>query len=319
MTDEPFPGAPVDNAQHRHPVRIRPAGVGSAHTESGTVGMPPEERQPVHRLARSATVPGGFHDDDERPDAARLRRDFERWKGLEHASRLGEITMLRHGGRSRPVILRGSRHLRSRIVSRKTGRLQLTEGKGLRFLCILCETSAACLDYEAHPMIVRTVADGVRWTWYPDLVRSVVGGPIELIEVKRTVSDLDDPLRERKYEVMSEFVRRIGWRFRILYDRDIFGAEDVAYERAVNAGDVHGARFLRLRRREESAIDAIVARGGASWAEARGLVAPADRMRADEVLLCAVARGRLHFDFDETRTDRTELSTVTGSAPSFRI
>lgn len=319
MTDEPTPGTPANDARHRHPVHLRATGAGSAHADGGTIGMPPEEGRLVHGPARSATRPGEFHDDGERPDTARLRRDFVRWNGLEHASRLGEITMLQHGGRSRPVIHRGSRHLRSRIVSRKTGRLQLTEGKGLRFLCILCEASASCLDYEAHPMIVRTVADGVRWTWYPDLVRSVVGGPIEIIEVKRTVRDLDDPLLERKYEVMSEFARRVGWRFRILYDRDIYGAEDVAHERAVNAVEVHGARFLRLNRREQDGIDAIVARGGASWVEARRLVAPADRMRGDEVLLCAAARGALHFDFDEPRTDRTLLSTVAGAARSFRI
>ncbi|WP_242416543.1 hypothetical protein [Sphingomonas panni] len=319
MSCEPNPEVPIDAIDDAHVVRRQAARSSTASAVEATAPVRADEKRIDRGRTAQVLGSGDFHDEDERPDAARLRRDFERWDGLERATRLGEITMLRHGGRSRPVIHRGSRHLRSRIVSRKTGRLQLTEGKGLRFLCVLCETGAWCLDYQAHPMIVRTVADGVRWKWYPDLVRSVVGGPIELIEVKRTVRDLDDPLLERKYEIMAELARRVGWRFRILYDRDIFGAEDVAHERAVNAGDVHGARFLRLNRREKSAIDAIVARGGASWAEARSLVAPTDRLRGDEVLLCAAARGKLLFDFDEVRTDRTRLSTIVGSAPTIRI
>lgn len=260
---------------------------------------------------------GRFLDREEIVDPSRLRRERARWAGIEDVDRLATITVLDHGGRARPVINRGQRHLRSRIVSRKTRRLQITEGKGLRFLVLRCEVDGIVIDYEAHPFRVDVVAGGRRLTWFPDLVRVRRGRPIEIIEVKRSVADVRKEDYATKLDAMRETFRRIGWRMRILYDEDIFGEEQVAKTRASNVAAVHSRRALKVMPEEKAAVASVVAGGGeVAWRNVRDLVSPNDPLRGDAVVEWAVARGRLLIDFDEPRRPDTPVYPLARPAPA---
>ena len=171
-------------------------------------------------------------------DPRRLRRELARWEGLEEVTRFARIIVLDHGGRCRPIIHRGSRHLRSRLVSAKTRVLQISEGKGLRFMIQRCEIDGSIVDFEAHPFRIEAYADGGVLTWYPDLVWVRRGARPHLVEIKTSVSDLEKPGYLRKMEVMIEVARRIGWTMQILYDEDVFGHRSIRHQRLTNVNAI---------------------------------------------------------------------------------
>lgn len=263
-----------------------------------------------------------FRDDAEIADPGRIRREVARWEGLGDATKLARITVLHHGGHRRPIIHRGSGHLRSRIVSRKTNRLQITEGKGLRMQVLRCETGAVYLDYEAHPFKVEAVDRGVPLIWYPDIVWVERGKLPTICEIKRTVEDLGDPEYASKLAIMAEVFRRVGWTFRVLYEEEIFGDETVRRDRAANVADVHSRRFIRVSPAEARALADIVSAGEElSWGDACASVAPADRLRGDAVVAFAAGRGMFAFDFDRPVTKRTRLTPLAPPRPNatFRV
>lgn len=269
-----------------------------------------------------AALTDDFHDDDEVVDRNRIMRDRRRWAGLEELTNLAHIEVLEHGGITRPIITRGGKHLRSRLVSRKTDRVQITEGKGLKFACRTCEVDGRILYYQAHPFRVTAVADGRPIEWYPDLARIAIDGGVEIIEVKRTPSDLDDDEYRMKLGAFREIFRRCDWRMRILYNDDIFGPARIRGIRAATIGAVHSRRFLSLFRDEEDVLEELVGAGSPiDWATAASLLAPNDRRRGDAVVEHAIARGRFTVDFDQAFAAYTPLTPIApvGAVGSIRI
>ena len=273
---------------------------------------------PDHRLP-------SFRDEDEFPDPSRLRRERARWPGIEEATRLARITVLHHGGARRPIIHRGSRHARGRIVSRKTGQLQIWEGRGLEFQAKRCETDGAVADYQVHPYRIDMVVDGRRTTWFPDVVWVVRGGRPVVVEVKHDEEHVGDDEYKAKLAAMAELARRIGWTFRLLYSTDIFGDPNrpvLVKARRENVLAVHSRRFLTASSAEERRIDAFVGDGiDTMWGEAAERLAPGDRLRGDELIERACAHGRLAFDYDRPRRASTVLRPLAhnASAASIRI
>jgi hypothetical protein len=263
-----------------------------------------------------------FRDDDEVVDRNRIMRERARWRGLEELTQLARIEVLEHGGITRPIVTRGGKHLRSRLVSRKTNRVQVTEGKGLRFLTRMCEVDNWVVDYQAHPFRVTAVADGVAIEWYPDIVYILADGTIELIEVKRTPRDLDKEGLGEKLAAFREIFRRCGWKVRILYDRDVFGTKEVRGVRAKTVGAAYSRRFLSPSETEAETIAALVrAAVPISWADAATRLSPSDPLRADALVEHCVARGYLSVDFDEPFGAFTMMTPVApaGAIGTIRI
>ena len=263
-----------------------------------------------------------LRDENEIPDPLRMRRERERWPGIDEAMGTSRIVVLDHGGRARPVIHRGSEHRRSRLVSWKTRRMQIAEGNGLPFLCRRWEVDATVADWQAHPFLITTVVAGERVEWFPDGVVSRFCAAPELVEVKRSPDDLGDSAYRRKLSAMAELARRIGWTMTILYDADISGKGVIARARRKNVEAVYSRRFLKMRGREEEVVAAIVADGAPiSWGDACALIDPNDTLRADAVIECAIARGFLLADLDRSRSGATVLSpfAARGASATFRI
>lgn len=244
---------------------------------------------------------------DEPASRSRIRRPRERWSGLGEASRLAQIVVLEHGGHAHPVIHRGQQHLRSRMGSRKTGLQQVVEGRGHRDLTMYNEAYPHVLDYQAHPFLVRGQVKGRKFDYYPDHIRLMRDGTIELIEVKRSPADLADPVYRETLGAVAEVARRGGWRFRILYHRNITGPR----WRMPNVEAIYARRFLIVSRSEQDAITAFVLRGlPASWRELRERVAPGDPRRGNAVLENAIALGRIDVDLDRRITCATVVTPL---------
>lgn len=273
--------------------------------------MPPLHSSILHPDRRDA---------GEIVDPRRLRREHARWEGMDQATRFARVVVLDHGGRRRPVIHRGSRHLRSKVVSKKTDVLQISEGKGLRFMIQRCEIDGEVIDYQAHPFRIDVVADGTVLTWYPDIVWVRRGERPHLVEVKTDISALDNPDYLRKLERMMEFAHRIGWTMQIIYDEDVFGHELVRDDRYTNVTAIHGRRYLKASVGEKRAVDTLVAKGEpVRWADARDAIAPDDAARGDAVVEWAIARGRFAVDLDRRITPRTMLVTLAAPKPAASI
>ena len=265
---------------------------------TATKRVSPKRVAPRHADRR---IPN-YSNPDVLASRSRLRRPVARWAGLDEASRLAQIIVLEHGGHTDPIIKRGQTHLRSRMGSRKTGMQQVVEGRGHRDFTMWNEVNPQVLDFKAHPFHIRGQVQGKRFDYFPDHIRLLRDGTIELIEVKRTPADLDKPEYREKIAAVAEIARRAGWSFRVLYHADITGPR----WRIRNVEAVYARRFLLVSRSEQNAISAFVLGGADStWSTLRQRVSPRDPRRGEAVLENAIALGRIDVNLDERIVEST--------------
>lgn len=212
--------------------------------------------------------------------------------------------MLRHGGHERPVIHRGSKHLRFRYLSTKTNSTQLGEGKGEAFLASLNEVWTEVVDYECHPFEIQIMRNGRVERYRPDAVRQLADGTIELIEVKRTPEDMSEEEYREKLAVVAEICRLCGWTFRDMYLEDIMGPRPHGNPRALpervrNVEALFGRRSMELNRHESRVAGRTIACGEAlAWGDLRDRLAPTDKLQGDAVIERLLAGGMLATDLD---------------------
>lgn len=270
---------------------VRAAWRASPWTRAGTI------RPVVNRIPLRT-------DPARRRSPRRLRRVANRWLPLGNSSLIARIVVLQHGGHDRPVITRGSKHLRFRYLSTKTDTTQLGEGKGEAFLASLNEVWTEVVDYECHPFEIHIVRNGRLERYRPDAVRQMADGTVELIEVKRTPEDMHDADYREKLAVVAEICRLCGWVFRDLYIDDILGPRPQGNPRAVpervrNVEALFGRRTMALSSLEDRVAGRTVARGEPiAWGELRDRLAPTDLLQGDAVIERLLARGMLATDLD---------------------
>ena len=246
-------------------------------------------------------------DPTQKPSIGRLRRPVERWLPLGNASVSARIVVLQHGGHQRPVIHRGSKHSRFRFVSTKTNTTQLGEGKGEEALALYNEISTDVTDYECHPFQFEFQGPAGLTRYRPDCVRVFRDGRVEVIEVKRTPADLDDPDVRERLALAAEICRQCGWEFRVLYLNDIIGPR----ARQMNVSALYNRRTMQLSRAEEKVVGRLVANGSPiEWGELRDSLAPHDALHGDAVIERLLARSMLLTNLDVKFTPRTQLFPV---------
>lgn len=248
-----------------------------------------------------------------RPSPRRLRRVVDRWLPVGHSSLLARIVVLQHGGHQRPIITRGTKHLRFRFLSTKTGTMQLGEGKGEALLANYNEVAAEVVDYECHPFEIHVTHHGRVQRYRPDAVRQFVDGTIELIEVKRTAEDLRDPDYRELLAIVREVARLCGWTFNVLDLEDIkgpqpFGNPRALPERVRNVEALFSRRTMELERHENRIAGRVVAGGTpVTWRDLRDQLAPTDPLQGDAVIECLLARGLLSTNLDTKLSPGTLL------------
>ncbi|MGI4878579.1 MAG: hypothetical protein ACRYG4_13950 [Janthinobacterium lividum] len=205
------------------------------------------------------------------------------------------------------MITRGGRHQRQRLVSRKMGATQVSEGRGEELLAMYNEVQGRIPYYKCHPFLITAAGVGRTFGYRPDAIRQWRDGTIELIEVKRTVDDLRDPDLREKLGIIAEFARLCGWVFRILYLADISGPGP----RTANVEALYGRRTMKLTS-EEATLAAAISRKGkpTTWGELRRILCASDPLHGDALIECLSARGQLLVDLDERFTTATVVQPV---------
>lgn len=254
-------------------------------------------------------------DPAQRPTPRRLRRVVDRWLPIGDARMIARITVFRHGGHERPVINRGSKHLRFRFLSTKTQTTQLGEGKGERALARYHEVNALFDDYECHPCEIAISRNGHVQRYRPDAIRQLADGTIELIEVKRTPADLADPEYRELLAAIKEVARLCGWIFQVLDLKDIMGppAENprALPHRMRNVDALFGRRSMSLSIHESRIARRLMGRGEPmAWGDLRDRLAPRDALQGDAVIERLLARGALSTNLDEPFRASTILVPV---------
>jgi len=243
-------------------------------------------------------------DPTQRPSISRLRRPVGQWLPLGRSSVSARIVVLQHGGHQRPVIHRGSKHLRFRFASTKTKTTQLGEGKGEEALAHYNEVATEVADYECHPYQFEFQRPCGFTRYRPDCVRVFRDGRVEVIEVKRTATDLDDPDDRERLALAAEICRQCGWGFRILFLNDILGS----CARQLNVAALYTRRSMQLSRDEERVASHIIANSAPiTWGELRDRLAPNDPLQGDAAIERLLARGMLSTDLDLKFTPVTLL------------
>lgn len=240
-------------------------------------------------------------------DPRRLRRSVDRWLPLDDGTLFGRITVLRHGGHKRPVIHRGSKHLRFRYTSAKTQCTQIGEGHGEQALAMYNEIATHIPFYTTHPYEIELTVGGRLKRYRPDGVRQFVDGTVEMYEVKRTRADLADPeLRETLAQV-KELARRSGWTFSVLFLKDILGTE----ARQNNVWSLFSRTSLDVSRHHSRIVGRLAGPGEPiAWGDLSHLLAPNDALHGDALIECLLAKGRLATDLDLELTPETILMPV---------
>ena len=219
-----------------------------------------------------------------------------------------KIEILEQGGYRRPVITRGGAHVRGRFRSRKTGLTQVFEGNGEPWFAMRNEVDAQVLDFQCHPFRMYVIVKGKRRTYRPDAIRLLSSGRIQLVEVKRTEKDLEDPDYRDLMDQVQEIVSECGWEFQVIYRQDILPNE----HSRENIETLYGRVFGKLSSQDLNTCRAAQADARSiRWADLRERFAASDPRDGDWMIETACAQGLFWFDLDAERTDGTLLYPVT--------
>lgn len=242
--------------------------------------MMPERTEPSQRASSARLIPA------EPTDGALQTGPFA------NTPLLGRIEVYSHGGAANPVINRGQSHSRTKSISRKTGRTHFGEGTGEQWLEMKNEIDGNVVDFIAHPAKFHIDTGTSTFTYRPDFLVQYLNGIIKVIEVKRSLADIDVELAE-KFGAVREFSRRIGWEFDVMFTPDIMGSRTAQH----NIMCIYGRRGKELTK-ETLAIGRALRESGAAipFPELTAMVSPDDPLEGKVIVQSMIAHGHLLAD-----------------------
>jgi hypothetical protein len=197
---------------------------------------------------RSAPVPSAMH-------IHNLARPYVDLRGI--------ITPGKRGGPIRTILNMNAGIPSGRYVSRKSRRAMDWEAFHERHLFWISEADAKVVSYLAQPHKLEMFQKGRSrpLVYFPDLMRKLSDGTIEIIETKRTK---DEASRDPEYERKLDFAKQIyegdkGWTYRILTAVDDIEVEPQFSNAKLIKRDAH----TRCRTRDTlRLVEALDAAGG---------------------------------------------------------
>ncbi|MGN6310706.1 MAG: TnsA endonuclease N-terminal domain-containing protein [Xanthobacteraceae bacterium] len=171
-----------------------------------------------------------------------------------------------------------------RLVSRKSKRAMPWEGFGERHLMMISEADIAVERFLAQPhrLEIRAEAERRRLDYFPDLMRRMADGTIEIVEVKKSKDEIDaDPDYAFKIAMAEKVYEAIGWTFRIVVADDEIDIDPLL----PNAQRIFADKFAVIGTRERLALEeTFETKGDLAYAEAIETIAgaggyPVDRAR----------------------------------------
>lgn len=135
------------------------------------------------------------------------------------------LVMTPSGGPIRTIVT-GRRHITTgSYPSIKAGRPCPFEGMNERAFLMHSEVDTGVVDYSAQPFRFEFIIDGRKRTYIVDCARVLDDGGIEVVEVKNDRRALKDPDYSLKLECVAEICRQLGWRFRVVFGKDLLRPE----------------------------------------------------------------------------------------------
>ena len=161
----------------------------------------------------------------------------------------------------RPIrtILTGRRRITTGAYSSaKAGRSLPFEGMNEQAFFMHSEVDTRVIDYRAQPFRFEFVLDGEQRIYIADCARLLVGGRVEVVEVKNDPRALRDPDYARKIACVRDICGRLGWTFRVV-------VRDELFEPAVvhsNVVEIQSRRQVRFDQSHVLPVLELIARMG---------------------------------------------------------
>lgn len=233
------------------------------------------------------------------PSISRLRRE-PRYDDIDPASTILEVA--EKGGALRTLAGGAHRHLIGVYPSKKTGWPNPWEGRVERALIHWSEANPNCDDYQSQSgRLLFSTPDGLQ-EWLIDMFWQGIDGGIEAIEVKRTPRDLRDPAYALKLAYAAAIIRSFGWRFRIMYAKDIFGPP----ARRTNVQRVQARRTLNIDDELPKFERLLSMTNAMSFGQLRNELHP-NRIRSTAVIHRLIASRRVALNLDQPMTGSTPV------------
>jgi hypothetical protein len=179
---------------------------------------------------------------------------------LPYMNLRGRITLGPRGGPIRTILNMNAGIPSGRYVSRKSRRAMDWEAFHERHLFWLSEADAKVVRYLSQPHKLEMFLKGRSrpLVYFPDLMRKLSDGTIEIIETKRTK---DEASRDPDYAAKLDFAKQIyegdkGWTFRILTAVDDIEVDPQFSNAKMIKRDAHTRYRTRDKLRLVEALDA---------------------------------------------------------------
>lgn len=244
---------------------------------------------------QSEVFPKTFPNEDE---GGRRLTFVEHGSDAAAAARIGaRIYVADDGGPIRTIMGDAHRHYTGEEHSAKTGLSNPYEGGTEHALIVDSELRPSVLDYRTQGARLRYPYGGGRAEWIIDHLRHVRdpgGDYVEAIECKPDVSYLADPEERAKLEAAFRVAAAIGWRPRVMYERQIRGGG----ERQINFGHIYAHQTATVPGDRLDAFEELVLRTpDTTFRELREALDP-DRRRGTAMAHALICRGRVDVDLD---------------------
>ena len=231
-------------------------------------------------------------------EAGRRLRMVEHGSDAAAAAQVAaRIYVAEDGGPLRTIMGDAHRHYTGEEHSAKTGLSNPYEGGTEHWLVKDSELRSSVLDYRTQAARLRYPSGGGRAEWIIDNLRHVRGPDgdfVEAIECKPDVSYLADPEERAKLQAAFRVASAIGWRPRVMYERDIKGGG----ERQVNFGYIYAHQTATVPAESLDAFEEMVLRTpDTTFLDLREALDP-DRRQGTAMAHAMICRGRVDLDLD---------------------
>lgn len=191
------------------------------------------------------------------------------------------------------------------FTSRKSNRAFPWEGYGERHLMWISEADSSVARFLAQPHRLEIWERGrdKPLCYFPDLLRKLVDGTTEIVEVKQVAGEIDrDPNYALKIQRAKDVYEAIGWKFRVVVAEDEVEIDPVL----TNADMICADNYSRIGTREKMAmLEAFQLHGSVPYAMAIERIAMAggfDGNRARAVLHAMICTRLAAVDIHERIT-----------------
>lgn len=159
----------------------------------------------------------------------------------DHSSVAATIVVAEDGGSIRTISGRGMRRPHGRFPSKKVRRTMPFDAMHERDLLWICEADPRVETYltQPHRLEIRIQSSSRPLIYFPDLMRRLDNGMIEIVETKKTLAEVSsDPAYEVKLDLARQIYEMEGWRFLVL-DQDTIRRQPRLGNARLIAGDRH--------------------------------------------------------------------------------